>query len=119
MAPRKPKPLKLGEENWGQKVRRGYYLSKSIYGQTWEELAQRISQVQSITETSLMRLMTVEEKPTRAKALQMAWLLALALGIDPAEFDLYPEDLNSNFLTSKEVADLLRPSSPCFTISAA
>lgn len=31
MTPRKPKPLKLGEENWGQKVRRAYYLSKPGY----------------------------------------------------------------------------------------
>ena len=122
MAPRKPKPpepLELGEETWGERLRRAYYRSKQAYGHNWENLAQRVSQVHAITDTSLMRLMDYEDKPARTKQLQMAWLLAIALGIEPEELDLYEEDINAPLLASQEVFDLLVPGSPCFSISAA
>lgn len=112
-------PLKLGEETWGERLRRGYYRSVREYGRKWEVLSQVISEVDSITDTTLMGLMKFESKPAKAEKLRQAWLLCLALGIDPAELDLYPEDLNSGFLTSKSVADLLKPPTPCFAISAA
>lgn len=113
-------PLTLGEEIWGDRVRRAYQKSKREFGHTWEELAKRITNAGWYqTHTTLMDLMRYEDKPGRTAALQRAWLLSLALGIDPAEFDLYPEDVQSEELASKRVADLLKPRNPCLVISAA
>lgn len=111
--------LTLGEETWGEKVRRAYYRSKTEFGHTWAELATRISRVQSTTHTTLMEFAKFETKPTRVKKLQEAWLLAVALGIDPAEFDLNLEDTKFPPQAAKTYADLLRPPSSCMAVTAA
>lgn len=116
--PRRP-PLTLGEETWGERVRRAYYRSKREFGHDWEDLASRVSQLNHCSHTALMDLMKYDAKPAKTAQLQRAWLFSLALGIDPAELDLYPEDIGSEHLASKTVADLLRPKSRCLAITAA
>lgn len=119
MARKKTESLKLGPERWGDRLRRAYYLSKQTYGGTWQELAERISQVRPVTDTTLMSYMKYESKPARMQQLQMAWLLCIAMRIDPADLDLNEADIDSQFLTSKAVRDQLVKPNPCFAISAA
>jgi hypothetical protein len=119
MSPRKkPEPFKLGEERWGEKVRRAYYRGKRISGYTWASLAETISQVAPMSDAGLQRFMRYETKPT-GRAVETAYLLCLAMGVDPGELGIDESEIQTPLYTSKTVRDLLFPASRCFAGTAA
>lgn len=107
------KPFRLGDETFGEKVRRSYYRGKAMgrYA-NWDELATAIRHVRSISAPGLQRLMTLKDKPTRDGPLETAWLLCIAIGVDPADWGLSKSEIASPMVRSVTSADLgLKPCS--------
>jgi hypothetical protein len=118
MARKTSKPFQLGDERWGEKVRRAYYRGKELHGYTWESLAQTISQVTPMSHGGLQRFMKYETKPT-GRAVETAYLLCLAMGVNPVDLEITESQIQTPLYTSKTVRDLLFPASPCFAGTAA
>lgn len=102
-----PKPFRLGDETFGERVRRSYYRGKAMGRyQNWGEVADAVSRYRSVSAAGLQRYMTLVEKPTRKGALETAWLLCLAIGVDPADWDLSKEEIASPKVRAVTAAEL-------------
>lgn len=98
----------LGEENWGQKVRRAYYTQREMTGRRYADIAQTITDVaMPCYVNTLQRLEKYDTVPTTPRQRTMAYLAVLAYGYDPEDFGLTKDMVSSKRLASKEVADLL------------
>lgn len=104
---RTSKTFRLGDETFGDRVRRAYYKGKA-QGRydNWAELAERVSRYRSISVPGLIRIQTLDEKPTRAGALETVWLLAIAMGVDPRDLGLEKTDIKSQKVRAVSPSDL-------------
>ena len=81
-------PLELPSENWGEKVHRAYRYGKRQYGYTYASVAERVSLATTVSDQSLLRLEWLTKAPPNVRRRQIAALYIIALGFDPADFEL-------------------------------
>lgn len=112
-------PMQLNEETWGDRVHRAYRTSRAHYGHTYREIAERMNQITSITDSTLLRLETYKEVPSQERVRRVAFYALLAYGFNPEDFGLTLENVGVAPQMAKMAADLLTPLSLCFTGTAA
>lgn len=87
-------PLRIEHETWGERFHRAYRKGRDAYGFTWRSLAETISQVTPVVNSTLIRMSELEEAPAGRAKRQLAYLTVLAMGFDPDDFDLTEEDVS-------------------------
>lgn len=108
-----PQPsLSRMERNWGSEFRAAFIQARHHFGSevtSYDSVAERVSQLVPTTGTSIMRLGYSETVPRRPPQRQIAYLAFVAMGFDPLEFGLKPEDRRLRGLTDIEIRKMLDP----------
>jgi hypothetical protein len=99
----------LGEENWGERVRR----ARNRRGVGLKEAARHLSEAfQPVGINTLQRMEMLPAPPSDRKRLLLAAVYIASLGYDPADFDIDVMALPAMFRSTDElVARVLMPSS--------
>lgn len=112
--PRKVPPSLSRAEGpkWGDEVRAAYLQAKRHFDPgmvTYAAVAARVSQLVPTTDTSILRLGYHDDVPNNAGTRQIAYLALMAMGFDPSEFGLTPQDRGLKGYTDIELRKLLDP----------
>lgn len=86
-------PRRLPAEPWGRRLLRA---REDVAGMRMEEAVDLLSRYMLITTSSISRLEKIPVVPTgprQASRRQRAYMLCLCYGVDPADFDLGPNDI--------------------------
>lgn len=116
--------LSKGSINWGDSFRMAYVQSKRYFQDiqrredsdeglvTYKAVADRVSQLVPVSETTILRLKTIDDIQSdrvHPGTRQIAYLSLVAMGYDPLEFGLNPTDRALRGLSEVEVRKLLDP----------
>lgn len=105
--------LTLQAETWGSTYMRAYRQSRNHFGQsqiTWDKLAERLRQViPECSDTALLRLGDLEFEPERPAQRLRAFLGLLAMGYDPEDFGMSPDNVPLGAIDLKRAKRLLSP----------
>lgn len=106
------------ETNWGDEYRQAYRQAKTYFeagAVTYQALAERVSRLVPVSDTTVMRLGYLEDEPRSAAQRQVAWLSLAAMGYDPTEFGLETQDRALRGMTDIEIRKILDPGQVGFT----
>lgn len=84
---------RLPPEPWGRRLRRA---REDVAGYTLAEAVGLAGRFVLVTDSTISRLEAMEVQPSGPRAggrRQLAYILSVAYGVDPAEFGLSPDDL--------------------------
>lgn len=106
------KPLVLGDETWGERLRRAYRRARDRWGEgfNYRTAAEQISRVYPVSMTALMRLEQHENMPSQGRVRLVGYLALTAYGFDPVDFGLTPENTPLGGYDLRKVRQLLAPS---------
>lgn len=99
-------------ENWGDEFRKARLQAKAHFIDgvcTWAAVAERISQITPVADSTLIRLQDRKVPPEQPGQRQLAYLALVALSYDPTEFDLTAEDRYLQCYTDDQIRKLLDP----------
>lgn len=97
---------------WGDEFRAAYLQAKRHFEQgviSYVAVAERVSQLIPTSDTTILRLSYNDDVPSNAGTRQVAYLALMAMGFDPTEFGLKPEDRGLKGLTDIELRRMLDP----------
>lgn len=103
------KTQRLGEETWGERLRRAYRRCRTQHGITYLAHSEAISEFIPVSDQSIMRYEDRDELPSNPRQRQIAYLIILAYGYDPADWGLTPETANLGMWDLRKVAKALDP----------
>lgn len=86
--------LRLSDETWGERYNRAFRTGKKVHDYTWKELAAKVSVIIPTDDSVLIRIGQTDTVPTSPQKRRLAYLALMAMGFDPHEFDLGPEDVS-------------------------
>ncbi len=112
--PRKPSAPSLTRPatSWGDEYRQAYRQAKTYFeagAVTYDAVADRVSLLVPVSQTTVMRLGYLEDAPQSPSQRQIAWLSLVAMGYDPSEFGLQTQDRALRGLTDIEIRKILDP----------
>lgn len=87
---KKPALAQLPAESWGRRLKRG---REDVAGRTMEEAIAAVAHIVVFDKSTLSRMESLTQPPTLARQRMTAYTLAVSYGLDPAQFDLYPDDV--------------------------
>lgn len=114
MNPKVPKPSLTRSEGprWGDEFRAAYLQAKRYFEPgviSYAAVAERVSQIIPTSDTTVLRLSYQDEVPTNPGTRQIAYLALMAMGFDPSEFGLEPQDRGLRGMTDIELRRILDP----------
>lgn len=111
------KQLTLGEETWGERVRRAYRQARDTWGGgfNYRSVAEQISQVYPVSMTALQRLEQNVDLPRQPRVRIVAYYTLLAYGFDPTDFGLTPENTPISNIDLRKTKQLLSPKNRGYT----
>lgn len=112
VARRKRSPvLRLEAETWGDQVRRAYRTQRDLYGYVYADIVERIngSRIAQVHVPTLQRLERHETVPAKASTRLQAFLVLIAYGFDPEDFELTSANVPLAGLDLKAVYEALTP----------
>lgn len=105
--------LSRHDETWGDGFRAAFTQAKRFFDSgivTYRAVAERVSQIVPVTDSTVLRIGYVENiRESPAGTRQLAYLSLMALGYDPTEFDLTPQDRALRGMTDTELRKMLDP----------
>lgn len=104
-----PKYQPLGEETFGEKLRRAARRCRDAYGYSYQDTVNAVSPFIPTSDMSLKRHEELPELPSDTRRRQLIYLLALAYGYEPESFGLTESDCNPAF-DMRKVRAALHPS---------
>jgi hypothetical protein len=117
-----PTLVKLEPETIGERFHRAFRYGRRTFGYTYRTLALHVAQVHGVSDATISRwqeLSVYDAATLPLSTRKSMFYCLLALGVDPAEFDLAASDLGIHPDIEKTARDLLIPSSRCYAESAA
>jgi hypothetical protein len=108
---KKPQTITLNELTWGEKFQLAFDRQRRQGGMTWQEVSRvmGVAGYGSRSHVTLLKLARRDDAPTNLEQRRMALLAAIAMGLDPAELDLTPEDSGLPGYTVSDVQDRMFP----------
>jgi hypothetical protein len=103
------KPAALTDETWGERAHRAYRTQRRTYGQTYRQIADRISLVLPVADSQLYRLEDNTDLPKTSRVRLLAFLAIIAYGFNPEDFGLNSTNTPLAGLDLKRIEKLLRP----------
>ena len=107
-----PSLSRADEPRWGDEFRNAYIQAKRHFEAgviSYAAVAERVSQLIPTSDTTILRLSYNVAVPASAGTRQIAYLALMAMGFDPIQFGLTPQDRGLKGITDIQLRRMLDP----------